>query len=237
MIDFGVVGIDAELEKKIQPILAKFETVKGIRGRRPKDHKPLFKKTNEASGEMTFEVDIRSAALIKKAIEAYYKRHDDLRYYFYGNLAVSLWAAFETYNAVVFEELFRRRPEMLKSSEQITVKEAVENSSDVIEFLIERQLENIGHFKLKEIAEYYKKKTGIEISDARYKRLDVYYLVRNLIAHKNGVLRPRQKIKVSKDIYVVGDEVRVSRTFLLRMANLIESTVKFLEANVSEKYF
>lgn len=237
LIQFGVVGIDKELEEKIQPLLDKFSDVKGVRGKHPKGHKPQIKKTAETDGELTLEIDGRSAALIKKAMESYYKRHHELRYFFYANLAVTLWASFETYTALLFEQLFRHRPEMLKSSEQISVQDAIENSSDILEFLIERQAENIGHLKLKDVVDFYRKKTGIEISAARMKRLELYYLVRNLVAHKNGILRPRQKLKASKDLRIVGDQVRVSRTFLLRMASLIESTVKQIEGNVCEKYF
>lgn len=237
LIDFGVVGIDTELENKIRPLLAKFEHVKGVVGRPPKHHEPFIKRADGSSKTIALEMDVRSAAMMKKTVEIHYKRHDDLRFFFYANLAVSLWAAFETYNAVLFEELFRIRHEMLKSSEQITIQDAVDNHTDLIEYLIERQLESIGHFKLKEMADYYKKKTGITISEVQYKKLELYYLVRNLIAHKNGVLRPRQKIRVSKDLRVVGDEVRVSKAFLLRMADTIENTIKLLEKQVCAKFF
>ena len=237
LIEFGVVGIDKELEEKLQPLLDKFAEVNGIRGRYPSEHKPQVKKIGEEAGEITFEIDGRSAAMIKKVLEVQYKRHDDLRYFFYANLAVTLWASFETYNALLFEELFRRKPDMLKSSEQITVKDVIENSSDLIEFLIERQLENIGHLKLNEVVDYYKKRTGIEITAVQLKRLELYYLIRNLVAHKNGILRPQQKVKASKDLRIVGDEVRISKTFLLRMANQIENTVKFIEESACDKYF
>ncbi len=237
LIQFGVVGIDKELEGTIQPILDKLAHVKGIRGRHPKAHEPQIKKTKEEDGAITLEMDARSAALLKKAVEAHYKRHDELRYFFYANLAVTLWAAFETYTALLFEELFRRRPEMLKSSEQITVQDAIENRTDILEFLIERQAENIGHLKLKDTVDYYKKKTGIDIPVTKVKRLELYYLVRNLVAHKNGILRPRQKLKASEDLRIIGDQVRISKTFLMRMASVIESTVKFIEGQACAKYF
>jgi hypothetical protein len=237
LVQFGVVGIDKELENRLQPLLNRFAHVKGIRGRRPKAHEPQIKKTKEDAETMTFEMDARSAALLKKSVEENYKRHDELRYFFYANLAVTLWATFETYNALLFEELFRHRPSMLKSSEQITIQDAIENRTDILEFLIERQAENIGHLKLMDITDYYKKKTGIEIPATKVKRLELYYLVRNLVAHKNGILRPRQKIKASEDLRIVGDQVRISRTFLLRMASVIESTVNFIEGQACAKYF
>src|SRR4030067_1221177 len=124
LIDFGVVGIDAELEKNIQPHLTKLESVKGIRGRIPKNFAPSFKEVHdEKAGVFSFIFDQRSAAFYKRKLELRYKRHDELRYFFYANLATSLWAAFETYNTTLFEELFRLRPEMLKSSEQLTATE------------------------------------------------------------------------------------------------------------------
>ena len=141
---------------------------------------------------------------------------------------------------MLFDQLYRERPELLKSSELITIKEAVENRDALLEFLIERQLENIGHLKLRDVIDYYKKRLGIELTEARSKRLETYYFLRNVIAHKTGLVRPTQKVKMSSDFNVIGNEIRVSKTFLLRllrMASLVESTVKSLEVQVIRKFY
>ena len=38
---------------------------------------------------------------------------------------------------MLFSELFSRRPELLKSNEQLTFKEAVEHAGNLVEFLAE----------------------------------------------------------------------------------------------------
>jgi len=236
-LELGVVGIDQELDKMIKPIIAKFDDVKGVRGRIPKTHKPLIESSSLEGGGVALNLDLRSAFTLKQYIQSLRTKYDHLRYFFYGNLAVSLWAAFETYNALLFEQLLRERPEMLKSSESITIREVLDNQSELTDFLIERQLEAIGHLKLKEMIEHYKKRYGIVIPEARIKQLENYYLVRNLIAHKHGLVRGRQRPKLSAEVHLVGDEVRLSKTFVVRMATTFEGTVQAIERSVAEKYF
>jgi hypothetical protein len=237
LVDLGTIGIDQELEKKLDPLLAKFSEVKGVRGRKPKDHKPLMKQSDAEDGQISMELDVRSAFVVKTALEKFRKDHDDLRFFHYANLAVAIWAAFETYNATLFEQLYRERAELLKSSEQISVKDAVEHKDSVLEFLIERQLEVIGHYKLREMFDYYRKRIGVEITEARLKKLDSYYFLRNVIAHKTGLIRPTQRVKASADFNIVGDEIRVSKTFLLRMAALVETSIRQVEAQVIDKFY
>ena len=237
LIDLGTIGIDRELQEKIDPLLAKFASVKGIRGRKPTNYKPIATSTKTSENEFSLELDARSAHFVKQLIEANRKRHDDLRYFHYSNLAVALWASFETYNITLFEQLYRERPELLKSSEQIQVKDAVEHHQSMLDYLIERQLDAMGHLKLKDIIDYYKKRIGIEISPARVKKLEKYYFLRNVVAHKTGLVRPTQKLKAQNDFHIVDDEIRVSKTFLLNMASLLEITVRFIEMKVIEKFY
>lgn len=241
MIDLGVVGIDDKLNNTIHPLSKKFESIKGRPGPIPKNYSPDIKSSRppdfQDKDSITFEMDERSAFILKGVIESHKKKHNELKYFFYANLATSLWASFETYNTVLFEQIFKEKPEILKSSEQITIKEAIENKENIVDFLAERQLDIIGHFKLKEIVEYYKKRTGIDISNAHIRRLEKYYLLRNLIAHKNGLVREKQKIKVQEDLRIVGDEIRISKTFLLRMAATLDSTVRNIEVMAIKKYF
>jgi hypothetical protein len=237
LVELGTIGIDQELEKKIDPLLGKFSEVKGVRGRKPKNHKPLMKQSRTDDGNISMELDERSAFALKTILEKSRKDHDDLRFFHYANLTVAIWAAFETYNSALFEQLYRERPELLKSSEQISVKEAVENKDAVLEFLIERQLEVIGHFKLRDMAEYYRKRIGVALTEPRLKQLDIYYFLRNVIAHKTGLIRATQRVTASADFRVVGEEIRVSKAFLLRMAALIESSVRQVEGQVIKKFY
>jgi hypothetical protein len=211
--------------------------VKGIRGRRPKAHQPSVKSTRLESNNLQLEMDQRSAYELKQLLERFRKDHDDLRYFHYANLAVALWAAFETYSTTLFEQLYRERPDLLKSSELIQVKDAVEHRTTILDYLIERQLDAIGHLKLKDVLEYYKKRLGIEVPDTRAKTLEKYYFLRNVVAHKTGLVRPTQRLKTQGDVHIVGDEIRVSKTFLLRMANVLESTVRLIETRVIEQFY
>jgi len=237
MLELGVVGIDKELEEQIKPITGKLSGVTGVRGRVPKAYKSNVKVEGIDDGGPSLQMDARSAFEFRQFLEKYEKWHDDLRYFLYASLVVAAWAAFETYSATLFEHIYRERPELLKSSEQVLVKDAVDHRDDVLTFLIERQLESIGRFSLNDLLAYWDKRLGIELPANHRKRLALYYLLRNLIAHKTGLVRPLQKSQLPDGLRVVRDEVRVSKTFLLSMLSHVDSAVTYLERRVVAKFY
>lgn len=236
-LELGAIGIDKELEEKVKPITGKFSEVAGIRGRVPKDYRSSVRTERIDGGVFSIEMDPRSAFEFRQFLERYEKWHDELRYFLYGSLVVAAWAAFETYSATLFENLYRERPELLKSAEQLSVKDVVEHRDDVLSFLIERQLEGIGRLNLNDLLAYWDKRLNIKTPELHRKRLALYYLLRNLIAHKTGRVRPLQRAQLPAGLNVVRDEVRVSKTFLLDMLAHVETAVTHLERRVASKFY
>jgi hypothetical protein len=237
MVDFGVIGIEKDLAEKIDPVVSKFSGIKGIAGRAPKKHesKIQLQKTDQDTFQLT--LDARSAFLVRQVLTNLRKKHNELQYFHYSTLVVSTWAAFETYSATLFEQLYSDHPDLLKSSEQIAIKDTVEHRGNILNYLIERQLESIGHMNLSALLEYWKKRLGIELPSTTVKHLELCYFLRNVIAHKTGLIRPTQKLKLSNELRIVAGEIRVSRTFLVKMITRIEGTVMFLERRAARKFF
>ncbi len=237
LVELGVVGIDKELDDGPRKFLAELDHVKGSRGPRPKSYKPEIESIRDKDGEVvSLVVDKRTAFTMKKSLEWDVKRHEDLRYFLNGSLAIILWGAFETYNELVFEQVLRQKPEILCSNEKVDVKDVIENKDSILDFLIERQLVNLGHSGLDETISYYQKRLGINISTSQANQLAKYYEVRNLLAHKTGIVRKGQKLKFSTDFSIVGDEVRISKSFLNKMTKDIERVTRNIEAKVVSKF-
>ncbi len=237
LLQLGVVGIDEKVQKDYSILLKKFEHVKGIPGPKPKNYTPQVESKKTDDGHVELSVDPRTALFIKKAIEADKKRHDELRFFLYSNIFVSVWGAFETYNQMLFEELLLKKPEMLKSKETIPLEDIIQYREKIVEHLVERQIEIIGHFKIDELTAYYKKKVNLNLDKVQLEKIKEYYLVRNIIAHKSGIVRSSQIPKLPAGIKVVGDEIQIPEPYLNRMIESIEKTVTEIEKHINCKFY
>lgn len=237
LLELGVVGIDAKLEKSYGTLLEKFKDAKGVPGPRPKNYQPDISTKRLEDGGISMTLDLRTANLVKMAIEMDRRRHDDLRYFLYSNICVSVWAAFETYSQMLFEEILKKRPEMLKSKEQITVESVVSNGAGIIEYLIERQVEAIGHFKVSDLLGYYKSKINYSPSHVVVGKINDYYFIRNVIAHKSGIVRKSQLDKLPKGVKCVGDEIQISEAFLKSMIKVMVGVSTAIEKIVEKKFY
>lgn len=232
----GLSGLDREREK-LDTILKKLGAVRGKPGRRAKNYEPAVKSRPTDDGQIEFEMDQRSAWMLKNALEFNITYVETLRFHLYSILAVSIWGAFETYVVMMLEELYRKRPEILKSNEQLSVQDAFEHREDMLSFLIERQLGIVGHWKLPEVLDYLKKRIGFQPTAVFANQLPVYYLIRNIFAHNSGVVRPAYRKSVPAGLRIIGNELRVTKTFLLTMSRDVARAVAAVERHVDRKFY
>ena len=124
-----------------QRIFQKFSRIKAKPGPRPKNHEPDIKVRKTEDGNIELRMDARTAAAVKTVVEHTRAQRLPLRFHFYAIVAVSMWATFETYLAMLLEELYRKKPELLKSQEVVTTADVIDSRNSVLDFLIERQLD------------------------------------------------------------------------------------------------
>jgi hypothetical protein len=230
------IGIANELEKS-KPILEKFSDVKMPRGRVPQNYEPQLKlEKNPDEDTFTLEIDDRSAAFLKKAVEYGRKGTDELRFHHNSIMLVYLWGSFETYIFMLFEELFSKKPEMLKSSESISYKTAIENQKNIIDYLIQNELERIGHFSLDEYLKYLERKINLIFPKDIQDRLRKVYLIRNIVAHNTGIVASALKKHLPKSVKVNDNELRISATFIENEIKFIKAIVSQIEKNVNMKF-
>jgi hypothetical protein len=236
LLDASVHGL-TEKQKSLDDILSKFDTLNPIRGPVPKDHKPTISTLKLKSGGIKMTIDVRTANHLKKILELGSSKHQTLRFHLYSIIAVSIWGAFETYVTMLLEELYQKRPELLKSSEPVTQAEVIENRENIISFIAERQLDKVGHFTLVDTIEYFQKRLGITVASTMKERLQEFYLVRNVIAHNTGLPRPKLLKRLPKELSISKGELRVTKEYLKGMVNSIRASVVKIERQIDAKFF
>lgn len=178
--------------------LLKSVAIKGL-GDHINQLEELVKKLTEAKEKVSTEVEIEEIEekfdeqgnrLIKVTLEEEefefldglmtytHKEYIILDTYLYSILVVFVWGAFETYITSLFSELFKLSPSMLKSSETIKYEELISNLDDPIRLLISKELNKIGHFKLKEYLDYLEAKLNIKLEKELETALKEIYLIR-----------------------------------------------------------
>ena len=142
LIELGGIGIDQDV-KKAQEILDKFKDIKGKPGRQPKNYEPELKVEKiKGSKNINLTFDDRTGFTLKKAIEFGVAYTEELHNHRFSIYLVYVWGAFETYLVMMFEELFNKKTNMLKSNETITYNDLVDNKEDIISFLIAGYIDN-----------------------------------------------------------------------------------------------
>jgi hypothetical protein len=224
-----------EKGKELEGLYRVFSVVKKRPGPMPKGYKPQVE-VKKLPGGVHLTLDDRAAGRVREVFEHTQRLHQALRFHFYSIVAVSIWGAFETYVEILLYELYRKCPEILKSKEVVTFMEVVDHRSSVLDLIIEKQLDRVGHFVVDELLEYLEKRLGLTVAGSARVRLREYYLVRNIIAHSTGLVRPAKLPKLPTGIAVVHGEVRVNRLYLLGMLARLESVVRGIERKVIRKF-
>lgn len=236
LLNVGLSGISTKVNE-IEEVIGKLGDTKIARGRVPKNYEPSFeaKKTDKDNFELT--MDVRTAALLRRALEFGRAEHTALRFHLYSILAVAIWGAYETYLITLLEELYRKRPEILKSQEMVTYKEVVDRSGDPLEMIIEKQIEKVGHFTHKEMLKYLSDKINFNFTASKQKTLSDYYLIRNIIAHNSGIVQSNVHSHLPSSLLIKNKQIRITKTFLRGMLKAMESSVQDIEKHISKKFF
>jgi hypothetical protein len=142
--------------------------------------------------------------------------------------------------------IFLEKPEMLKSEGAIDVATVFElkNFEDIIRFVAERKIYELGYKSLDELRKYVHTRTGIELfkSNEAFNSVVLASEVRNLIAHNdcrvNDIFRRRtngisdaDKLPVSE-----GGKVQISDEWVRRASYTLDAVVFDFDAAAATKF-
>jgi|JI10StandDraft_1071094.scaffolds.fasta_scaffold393376_2 hypothetical protein len=231
---FGV----SETVKQKDTLLKKFSDIKAVRGKIPKSYQPLFEITKiENSENVDIEMDERTASFLKKAVENSRKNDEKLTYYFNSIILVYIWGLFETYLTMALEEAFRSRPEMLKSNESISYKDVIENHNDIVEYLILKQVDRLGHNTVTDNLQFLNKKISFSLNQTTTNQLKEIYLIRNIIAHNTGIIRKEFLSLIPKKVRIKDQSLIISKEYITKSINLTSKVVDLIEKQFIKKVF
>ena len=135
------------------------------------------------------------------------------------------------------EELYEKKPEMLKTKESITFDEVLTHQGDLNRYLIDKSLDKIGHFTLNETLSFLDKKINFRFSLSRSKCLEEVYLVRNIIAHNSCIVRRDLIDSLPSGISVSDGEIRLTKAYLNKISKYIYSSATMIEKHVEKKFY
>ncbi|MES2837054.1 MAG: hypothetical protein V4667_06005 [Bacteroidota bacterium] len=228
-------GIEHDL--KIQEGIINKLNIKGLPGKKPKNHETVFKVSKRhPDGTFSLSMDERSAFLVKKTMTDSKKLTEELNNHFYSIMLAYTWASFETFLIMLFEELYTKKPEMLKINTLVTYKEVLENEKQILNYLIQKELETIGHFSVEKYIEYLDKKINLILPEKNKVRLRQLYALRNIIAHNTGIVNNRTRKEISLDVRIKNNEVLISKTYLLKESAFIKTIVQTIERHIHKKF-
>ena len=140
---------------------------------------------------------------------------------------------FLTYLAQTLATVFRARPEMLRSEEQVRVDEVLrfDTMEELISYLAEQRVTSLTYKSLGELSDYLRRRLGFEMfaSDEDRSRASALVELRNLVVHNGRVVNARYVARVPGFQGTIGTKVPVDAETLEEAAFLTEVALRIDE--------
>lgn len=229
LIQIGDYGIK-ENDQLLSGVLSKLDDVKTLKGKVPSNYRYSVTAKDLGNGFTELGLDKVSAYKLKKIVASNLffcnKNKDHLN----SIILVYVWASFETYLCMLFEEMFISVPEMLKSDQTVTYRDIIDNKDNVVELLIKKEVDSLGHFTLDDYLKYLKKKISFETNIQTRKKLVQLYTLRNIVAHHTGLVKQTiKKESLPPSIKIRDSEIIVTKQYLESSLKLINLVVQEIE--------
>ncbi len=182
------------------------------------------------------ELDSEEIELIKSALEAYKKHQDRLPFYLNSVLLIALWSGFESYLQGIVVQMFGQNPSELASDKQLSVRELIERSGGIADYLIEREVNDFGHLSLEGMFQYLKTRLKFNFQDQEIALLKELYFLRNIAAHNSGFIRISQRPMISDEIEIYHNQIEIPLNYLKRGLFEVFSLVRRADAYIVERW-
>ncbi|HEX2763494.1 MAG TPA: hypothetical protein VHM92_06570 [Allosphingosinicella sp.] len=114
----------------------------------------------------------------------------DLLHLHYENLCIRSVDNFLSFVSEVIQLAMRKRPEMLKSQETVTMEEVMNFSSfpNLLSYLIDRTLNRLAYKSIEDVEKFIRERTGVELFSEANERLllTIAIEMRNIYSHNRG---------------------------------------------------
>jgi hypothetical protein len=139
---------------------------------------------------------------------------------------IYLVALFDAFTVDCLSSVLAERPEMLRSSKQITYERALEfeDRAALIAHLIEREMIDVGYKSVADQAEYIHQKLNIRLEESgvTIAELTELHARRNLLVHSRGVVNSVYIAATRNNVTRVGDRLTVDDAYLKRALDALD---------------
>ena len=105
------------------------------------------------------------------------------------------------------------------------VSDAISAREHLIDYLIAKEIDDVGRLSFDKSQLYLKSRLHIQFSKKHAKKMRDAYFLRNVIAHSAGFLRKDQLDFVPEGVDVHSAELRISRGYLSELLDNVEEAV------------
>jgi hypothetical protein len=153
---------------------------------------------------------------------------------------------FDLYVLSALRQLFETRPEMLKSETPVDAATVIElrNFEDIVSYLAERKLHELGFKPLSDLRKYIESRTGVDLfsSEQEYEIVLLASEVRNLIAHNdcrvNDLFKRRTDKLNDKDKFPINDSGKfvIEDEWVRRASYTLDNLVFNFDEAIARKF-
>lgn len=145
-----------------------------------------------------------------------------------------------TYLSELLREIFVARPEVLRSSEQVSIQEIMQFTSvaDLIAYLADRKITQLSFSGLGDVMVFFDKRLGLELLLERslLDRMREWVALRNLFVHRRGMVDQRALDAGLSGAFAVGERASFSRTDGVAAMKGIFAAMKSLDERAARKF-
>jgi hypothetical protein len=137
-----------------------------------------------------------------------------------------------------------RNPNLLKSNETVRIEDILKFSkrADIVQFLVDRKINEISYLGVVDIANFLESRTGIKLieRDEELDLLTVAVELRNIYTHNRGIVNDRFVRKVGQATKLIkaeeGKRLHAHFDLVVILSNNLFDIAKRLDARIAKKF-
>lgn len=159
------------------------------------------------------------------------------------NLTNGIVSAFQRYFSAIISAAALKRPEMLSSSEKISISDVLlfTRHKDLVSFLVDRKINELSYGGLSEMEKYFNDRLGISmfLEDRQRILLRLFVEARNINVHNGGIVNDlflSRAGQVDGFSYSKGKRFHIGMDELVTLSENAMRVAMQIDAAVSEKF-
>lgn len=148
------------------------------------------------------------------------------------------------YLSSILQSVLRKRPEMLSSNEMVRIDEIVKFSSmkDVINYLVDKKLNELSYAGLRGIEKFFMERTGIDLVENQTEKAELVHAIeiRNIYTHNRGIVNDVFVHRLSGVQQLIpfkkGERIHANYDNIVRLSSTMTTVSARFDQAVSRKF-